>query len=237
MFVMEIAGVRVRIENKYSYIERLSVNYRAEGDAYDFSVSATEEEIAEERALSEETNSLGYCESFCLYRHICEKISAYGVFFMHSAVVEVDGRAYAFTARSGVGKSTHVSLWLKAIAGARVLNGDKPLYRVSENGDVTACGTPWNGKENWGANLTAPLAAICFIERGSSNRIRRATEAEILPRLMEQLYMQGSMQSVTRRLALLNALVNHIPFYVLECTVSEEAAQLAFATMSAQEEK
>ena len=231
MFVMEVAGVRVRVENKYSYIERLAQAYIVSGTSYDFSVSASEEEIAYEQSFGE--NSPGYCESFCLYRQVCEKIAYYNVFFMHSAVVEVDGRAYAFTAQSGVGKSTHISLWLKNIPGARVLNGDKPLFRVEEDGGITACGTPWNGKENWGENRKAPLVGICFVERGEDNQIRRAGEFELLPRLMEQLYMRGERSSVDRRLMLLDAMLGRIPLYVLQCTVSDEAARLSYETMSA----
>lgn len=230
MFIIALAGVRVRIENKYTYIEKLARRYTVEGEAYDFSVSATEEEITRDVAAG--NNSRGYCESFCIYRKICEQISAYGAFFLHSAVVEVDGRAYAFTARSGVGKSTHVSLWLKNIPGAQVLNGDKPLYRIEPDGGVTACATPWNGKENWGTPRNAPLAGICFIERGEENSIRRATPEEVLPRLFEQIYIKGERSSVEQRLQLLDALLKQVPFYVLQCTVSDEAAGLAYATMS-----
>lgn len=231
MFVIEIAGVRVGIDNKYSYIKRLSEKFWVTGEACNFSVSVTEEEIEREYALGEGVSSRGACESFGLYRKICEKIASYGVFFMHSAVVEVDGYAYAFTAKSGVGKSTHVSLWLKNIAGAQVLNGDKPLYRVEADGSVIACGTPWNGKENWGENRKAPLAGICFVERGETNEIRRVDADEILPQLFEQQYMEGSRESVGARLMLLHALVQKTPFYILKCTVSDEAAITAYAAM------
>lgn len=231
MFVIEIAGVRIRIENKYSYVERLSHRFLVEGDSYAFSVSVPVEEI--ERDTAAAGNSPGYCESFGIYRRICEKISAYGVLFMHSAVVEVEGRAYAFTARSGVGKSTHVSLWLRNIPGARVLNGDKPLYRIEPDGSVTACATPWNGKENWCTPIDVPLAGVCFLERGEVNRIRRAEAEEVLPRMFEQLYLKGDRVSVDERLCLLDAMLSSTQFYILECTISDEAARLAYQTMSA----
>ena len=157
---------------------------------------------------------------------------SYGVFIMHSAVVEVDGRAYAFTAKSGVGKSTHLSLWLKNIPHARVLNGDKPLYRAEDDGSVTVYGTPWNGKENWGYNGSAPLAAVCFIERGQANAIRRATEDETIARLMHQLYLRGNRDAVNQQLMQMNELVKAVPYYILSCTVSGEAAWLSYKTMS-----
>ena len=166
MFVIELAGVRIRIENRYPYIERQCRAFVCDGEEAAFSVSATSDEILEESNHGEFSDA--YCESICMYRHICEKIADYNVFLMHSSVIEVDGRAYAFAAKSGVGKSTHTRLWLKNIPHARVLNGDKPLMRLEEDGSITAFGTPWNGKENWGENISAPLQGVCFIERGRS---------------------------------------------------------------------
>ena len=229
MFVIKLAGVRIRIENRYPFIERQCRDYFCEDGEVDFSVSVTNDEILEEQKHGE--FSEGYCESICMYRNICEKISAYNIFLMHSSVIEVNGYAYAFTAKSGVGKSTHTALWIKHIPEARVLNGDKPLYRLEEDGSFTVFGTPWNGKENWGENISAPLAAICFIERGEQNSIRSATADEKVERLMHQLYLRGERTSVTRQLIMMDALVNGVPFYVLSCNISEEAARVAYEAM------
>ena len=73
-------------------------NVRERGDAalYEYcekfdgaklsSLEVTEEEIAEEQKNGD--FSKGYCESICTYRHICEKLADYGVFLMHSSVLE-----------------------------------------------------------------------------------------------------------------------------------------------------
>ena len=229
MFIIQLAGIRIRIENRYPFIERQCRGFVVEGEEYAFSVSVTNDEIHEEQKHGEFSD--GYCESICMYRHICEILPSYNVFLMHSSVVEVDGYAYAFTAKSGVGKSTHTALWLKNVPNARVLNGDKPLYRLEEDGSLTAFGTPWNGKENWGENISAPLAAICFNERGVENSICRADEDDVVNRLMHQLYLRGSRQSVTQQLILMDALVRAVPYYVLHCNISDEAALLAWNMM------
>ncbi len=229
MFIMELAGVRIRVENRFPYVEAQCKDFLCKEDRFDFSVSVSPEEIAEEQKNGE--FSEGYCESICTYRHICDRISDYNVFLLHSSVIEVDGYAYAFTAKSGVGKSTHTALWLKNIPHARVLNGDKPLYRLEPNGSLTVFGTPWNGKEDWGENISAPLAAICFIERGVENAIRKAEEIEVVSRLVHQLYLRGERRSVEQRLILMDGLVRAVPYYVLACTISDEAAHLAWNTM------
>ena len=229
MFIIELAGVKVGIKNRYPFIERQCRAFLVNGEDADFWVEVSEREIEEESP--DGGFSEGYRESVCVYRHICEKISAYNVFLVHGSVLEVGGTAYAFLARSGVGKSTHTRLWLKNIPEARVLNGDKPLLRVEADGSITACGTPWNGKENWGENISAPLGAVCFIERGEKNEIRRAEDEEVLMRLMPQVYLRGGRESVEKRLAMMDALVRAVPYYVLRCTISDEAALVAYNEM------
>lgn len=229
MFTIRLAELCIRIENKYPFVERQCKNFLCDGDTPDITVSVTDDQIREEQTLG--SFSAGYCESICVYRAICEKIAAYNVFLLHSSVIEVDGVAYAFTAKSGVGKSTHTALWLKNVPHARVLNGDKPLYRLESDGSLTVFGTPWNGKEGWGENISAPLRAVCFIERGEVNSIRRASEIETVARLMHQLYLRGDRAAIDRQLSLMDALVRAVPYYVLACTISDEAALLAFDTM------
>lgn len=229
MFKVKLAGVPIGIDNRYPFVEKQCKHFLCDEEAC-FTVSVTEEEIARERENGD--FSAGYCESICTYRHICEKIAEHGVFLMHASVIEVDGAAYAFSAPSGTGKSTHTSLWLKNVPNARVLNGDKPLMRVEPDGSVTAFGTPWNGKENWGENISATLRAICFLERGLQNEIRKCSEEESVLRLAQQLYLRGARDSVNLQLTMMDSLVRAVPFYVLKCNITDEAAQLSYRTLS-----
>ena len=115
-----------------------------------------------------------------------------------------------------------------------MINGDKPLVRLEKDGSLTAFGTPWNGKECWGCNASAKLAAVCFIERGEVNSIERVPEEEAIDRLIHQLYLRGSRQSVMQQLMLMDGLVKGVPFYRLYCNISREAAQLSYHTMKQQ---
>ena len=229
MFVIELAGLRVRIENRFSFVERQCRTYICEDGDVAFSVSVTNDEILEEQNHGEFSEA--YCESICIYRSICEKMADYNIFLMHSSVLVKDGYAYAFAAKSGVGKSTHTALWIKNIDGARILNGDKPLYRLESDGSITVFGTPWNGKEDWGENSSAPLAAVCFLERGEENEIRIATEEETLDRLMHQLYLRGQRAAVVQQLAMMDAMISRVPFYIMKCNISDDAARLSYQTM------
>jgi hypothetical protein len=230
MFAIELAGIRIGMDNRYPFIERQCRGYYCEPTDLAFTVSATPEEIAEEQKLGD--FSEGYCESICLYRHICQTMPQYNVFLFHACVLEVDGWAYAFTAKSGVGKSTHCSLWLKNVPGARVLNGDKPLIRLEEDGSVTAHGTPWNGKHGLGTKITVPLKGLCILERAEENSIRPVTLPEVLPLLMQQSFRPRNPASVHRVLELLSKLSESTGLYRLGCNLDPQAAMVAYQGMN-----
>ena len=131
MFCVQIAEVLVAIENRYAFTERLCADYIVDAlpDDCNFSVSATPEEIAAENS-DEGTFSPAYCESLALYRKICTLMLDYDAFLFHAAIVSYAGRGFAFAAKSGTGKSTHVAQWMRALGDdVTVVNGDKPILR------------------------------------------------------------------------------------------------------------
>lgn len=131
MFCVQIAKVLVAIENRYAFTERLCADYIVDvlPDTCTFSVSATPEEIVAENS-DDGTFSPAYCESLALYRKICTHMLDYDAFLLHAAVVSYAGRGFAFAAKSGTGKSTHVAQWMRVLGDdVTVVNGDKPILR------------------------------------------------------------------------------------------------------------
>lgn len=237
MFRIKIADLTIRIDNRYEYVRHLCSQYLTEGEEEDFDVAASEEEIQEEAENHYAGNknngfSLPYCESLCLYRNLCRKLIGFDAFLMHSAAIEVDGNAYVFAARSGVGKTTHMKLWLAEFGGrARVINGDKPVYRFLD-GKLYAYGTPWCGKERFGNNITAPVKAISFLEQSPDNHIRKLEYGEVVSRIFHQLLMPCEEEAVTCFLAMVDRMISVTDCYLLQCNREREAALLAYGTMA-----
>ena len=144
MFQIEVAGLVVRIENRFGDVRTLCRDYLTTEDRPpDITVSVSEEELRTEIAKAPELFfGDGYGESVVAYEKISNALPAFDAFVMHSSVVAVDGQAYAFAAESGIGKSTHTRYW-KQVLGDRVtvINGDKPIYRLV-HGKLLAYGTP-----------------------------------------------------------------------------------------------
>lgn len=147
MFCIQIAEVLIAIKNRYAFTERLCADYIVDTspDDCDISIAATPEEIAAE---NDEKGSFSpaYCESLALYRKICTRMLDFNAFLFHAAIISYAEQGFAFTAKSGTGKSTHIAQWVRAL-GERVtvVNGDKPILRrrtgeVAEPPDGTPSG-------------------------------------------------------------------------------------------------
>lgn len=225
MFKVKIADKIIGIENRYKFAERVCADFLTEGEE-EFVACCTDAEIEEERKVSQ-INTPEYCESACLCRNIAERMIDYDRFLFHSAVVVKDGKAYAFAAKSGVGKSTHAALWIKNIQGAYILNGDKPIFRADDN-EITVYGTPWKGKENSGINSSAPLAAVCFLRRDSKNYVKKLNADEVVGELFTQICFPKDDLRKLKIVELLNKTVSLVPVYELHCNVSDEAAKIAY---------
>jgi hypothetical protein len=237
MFVICIAGLKVGIDNRYEYTEEECRPYCINDKMTDFCVSVSDKEI--DSFLCQWpgiydgvkiTPSLA--EHTVLRSKIQPHLLRYNAFFLHSCVVEMEGAAYAFSADSGVGKSTHASLWLRAFGEkAKVINGDLPIIRRIE-GTFYAYGTPWGGKEGWQVNTRSPLRSICFLERGSSNMIRRLNAAEAFLYLRHNSRAPKTAAEIVTFLDLMDCLFESVPAYLLQCNMEDNAALVAYGCMS-----
>ncbi len=89
---------------------------------------------------------------------------------IHASVVREGLWAYAFTAKSGVGKSTHAAQWLATIPSCDLLNDDNPIIRVID-GQAYIYGSPWSGKTPCYRNRRALLGAVVKLCRAETNSI------------------------------------------------------------------
>lgn len=188
--------------------------------------------LAEQSTLSQENFPESYLETLTILRKIAEVFPEHNRLLLHGASISYKGKAYLFCAPSGTGKSTHIRLWRKYMgAGVGIVNGDKPFISL-ENDKPVIYGTPWAGKENWQRNCSVQLDGICFIQRGTINRIRKVESAEIIPLLFKQVYLPKNPVAAGQTLELADILTKKVPLYILECNISEDAVRCSFETMT-----
>ncbi len=225
MFTVKIADIAVGIDNRFSYVEDISRDYLTE-DEPSFTLSASDDDVEYERKLSEENFPVGVFESTAIYRKMAAKLSEYDAFVFHGAVIEYKNRAYLFTAKSGVGKTTHIRLWQKRFGSdVSVLNGDKPVLRLI-NGKVFASGTPWRGKEGYGKPGMLPLSGIAFLERGENNEAYPVECDEVILKFATQAYIPKT-EAAGKTLALFDKVLSRVPLITLKCNMNLDAADVA----------
>ena len=233
MFRIRLAGITVEIDNRHNLVFEQCKDYLCDDCAPAFRVAVSTAETQAYQASCGRPMTLPEAESYLLYRRICERRPAYGVYLLHAAVVEMDGRGYAFSAKRGTGKSTHTELWQSHFKGrATVINGDKPLVRRAPDGRFWAYGTPWCGKEGKQVNRICPLTAICFLEQGVTNRVTVTPTADTTARLLEATVLPPDQEGQDCMAALLGATVRDIPAFTLTCRPDIEAAEVAYEFLS-----
>ena len=229
--IYEIAGLRVLLQNEYDYTTKFCREYLAADQFSPANVTATvtKEEFDEEKNASPQFSD-GYIENICLYRSLCRQLPEFDRMLLHCSVLELDGNGYAFLGRSGTGKSTHTKLWLNAFPAARVVNGDKPILQYEKEGFIVH-GTPWQGKERWGCNTSAPLRGLCFLEQAKENSIKKLSPTEVSSRLFMQILLPQEENAVEKTLELADKLISSTPAYLLRCNISKEAVKTSYEAL------
>ena len=238
-FQIKMAEIPMKIYSLYPSTMQFCKDYLTE-ETPSFEIKITQHDIDEERIRSDRGcvqegreavhYSDTYLETLALYRKIVARLIDFDVLLFHGSVVAVDGQAFLFTAKSGTGKTTHTRLWLKQIPGCHVLNGDKPLLLFRNDG-IYACGTPWQGKENYGTNEILPLKAICILERGEKNHIEQIPFKTAFAALISQSHHPDGNTGLLQSMQMLKRL-DDIRLYSLKCNLESEAAFVAYKGMS-----
>lgn len=238
MNLHKIADLTVDLGYKYELMKKQADAYRIRSENITpdatiyLSDSFLEQKSRENPVLTPETAEYLYTGTV-----FYSGLILFGGFMLHSSAVLMDGKAYLFSAQSGVGKSTHTALWQKVFGKerAKILNDDKPAIRIEKEG-IYAFGTPWSGKTDLNINVKAPIAGICFIERGKTNKIRRENGGAVIGKMLAQTIRPHDEKDMDMLLGNIDAVLREVPVYTMSCNISEEAVFAAYNAMSGKSE-
>lgn len=150
-----------------------------------------------------------------------------GIVSLHAACIEKDGFAVAFTGPSGIGKSTRARAWAEGL-GAQFISGDRPAIRLEAHSS-TACGVPWDGKEQIFRDTEVPLRCILEVRRAHVNYVRKLSAGQARNLLVQQSFIP-MWDTDAAALALANAwrLSRITPIYRMFCGPTEEDARAIY---------
>ncbi len=160
------------------------------------------------------------------------RLAYLGGLVMHGSAISYEGKGVVFSAPSGTGKSTHAGLW-KQHYGERVvhINDDKPAIRFDKEVPVIY-GTPWSGKTDTNSNSSAPLKAIVFLKQAPENRILPLSVSDAVMYIHRETVRPFYDEALgVKVLETAERLIQSVPVFLLECTISTQAVELVKNTM------
>lgn len=225
----KIADFVVEYNPKYDHLNKLSKPFIYYGDEQAvITISRTDKYIENLLVRMEKDTTIAQAEEFAYATAFNKAVIPFGAMLVHSSAIIVNGKAYLFSAKSGVGKSTHTRLW-KQLYGDEVIyiNDDKPVVRI-ERGTAVAYGTPFDGGSGIANNISAPLGGIIFLERGEDNSI---SQIESTSQILQMLYFSTAhfinRKTAEAMLDNFDNLIKATNFYKLTCNMEPDAAKVA----------
>lgn len=151
---------------------------------------------------------------------------------IHASCVKQGDYAYCFIAKSGTGKSTQVSNWLKYIPNCELLNDDNPILRVID--DKACCyGSPWSGKTPCYRNRKAKLGAISRIERAEANSVDRLRPVEAFASFLPSCStMKWESKLYNDVMDTISKIIETTGMFTLHCLPNRESAEVCNAAIA-----
>lgn len=183
-------------------------------------------------ALAGNAAMKAYGLNSCLMLGYAFCTASFDTVLIHASLVRKEGKGYAFTAKSGTGKSTQVSNWLRFIPGCDLMNDDNPIVRVID-GVTYIYGSPWSGKTPCYRNVKALLGGVAQIKRDKENHIERLNTIDSFVTLLPSC----STMKWDERVFLCNSktvskILETVPVYNLFCLPDRESAIVASEGMT-----
>jgi len=151
---------------------------------------------------------------------------------VHASLVRHKGYGYPFIAKSGTGKSTHTSLWMRYIEGCDLMNDDNPVIRVT-NGKCYIYGSPWSGKTPCYRDVKAPLGAVTRIDRAEKNYCEKLPPIEAFASFLPSCSTMKWDGDVFNNICnIVTKVVETTGIYTMHCLPNREAAEICNKTIS-----
>lgn len=236
-FVLDCGGLPICYSFIYPETCSLFEGYLSKGtaDRKGIGIRVTDKFMEENRwLLNSDEESAALLEFQALMLVTGNELLIHNRALFHGAAFIWKGRAWIFTAPSGTGKTTQLRHSRKLLKKEmKIINGDKPLLVMREDGSVLVCSSPWRGKERYGQRgLCAPLGGIILLEQGDHNEVMRLAAADaVIPLFTEYISYPEKEEQILCQAKLLDQILHKVPVWKLVNLGDEDSAALALEAL------
>lgn len=187
IFEIKYAGNKIRYAFNYpatKYHFRSFIT-QTEDEAYD--ICADLETINKARKLLPSDYTDSYVEYRTLVSLTAKELLKYHCCIFHAVSFVYKGFAWLLTAPSGTGKTTQFMNWLNLFPEEiSMICGDMPVLEHRSDNTIWVHPTSWNGKENLGNSISAPLKGVIYLIQDKENFFETVSIAEGIMLLLKQ---------------------------------------------------
>lgn len=184
---VSISGLRVRLGLRFEQTVEPFHEFIVDDNCNSFDICVTDEDVIRYPTICP-SGVLDYVSEFYIlmamtseYLLLNSRALFHGVSFLWR------GRAWIITAESGVGKTTQLRHWQRLFGDEiEVINGDKCILRLENNGSIFVDPSPWAGKEGDMGFTGGELAGIICLEQALENNIERIFPRNSVLRVFSQ---------------------------------------------------
>ncbi len=151
----------------------------------------------------------------------------------HGTAILWRDKAWLFSAPSGTGKTTQYRQWRRLYRSEiRIINGDKPILQLCDDGTIMVHPSPWKGKERMGCMLKAPLGGIIYLEQGKENTIELMdTQDAAVPIYRQFLFLPETEEAIRQVCRLEDRILRGVPVWKLINKGDAQSAELTHDTL------
>ena len=238
-FTIRMVDHRIHISSLFKLIQIQCSGYIDKSLGYDFSISSDWNSICEEKRIGSDESvregiepGMDRWESAAIYRKIIAILRKDHYIMMHGVVISMENEGYMITAPSGTGKTTRARIWMEEFPGSFVVNGDKPLIQVTDEG-AYAWGTPWCGKEGWSRNTSVQIRAIYLLERAEKDSIEEVKKEDATREMWGQTFFPRDFEGIKDTIELVNRMKEQVQVFRYRSTMTANSVRMAYKAAQA----
>lgn len=180
------------------------------------------------RTMLPADSSDAYIEYRCLIELTAKELLKYDCCIFHSVSFVWRGFAWLLAAPSGTGKTTQYLNWQRLFPNEiTMISGDMPVLERRNDGTIWAHPTTWNGKENIGNRISAPVAGIVILKQGTYNDIDLISPKEaIMPFFSQFMVRPESEEEIFALTRIMDQMLCNIPVWKMVNTGDDASTKL-----------